>query len=371
MAIAAPRVTIIGSGNADLTAAYHLSLHGCDTCLYGAPGFTGPLDDIREHGGIRALETLNGVNLSFAGFREIHTVTDDIQEAVAFSDILILPVPSFAQLALFESMLPHLKDNQMIVLLPGNYGSLELRRRQKELGYQQDLIFVDAISIPWACRISGPAEVAIMGIKEYLPLAALPASRTDEAIERLTPVMPLPLKALANVIAAGLENINYAGHPLLTTLNMGLLENFRGDFNYYKDCCSTATARAAAVMEEERIQIGKAMGLELVPELEAMNSLYAMDCETVYEVNRTSETHGKIISAPDSSEHRYITEDAAYLLVPCKEFARLTGTTTPMIDACLNIDNAYNNADYLATGRNLKAMGLDGLNVEQIMAAVA
>lgn len=370
MAIA-PRVTIIGSGNAGLTAAYHLSLHGCDTCLYGAPGFTGPLDDIRQRGGIQALETLNGVNLSFAGFSEIHTVTEDIQEAVAFSDILLLPVPSFAQVALFESMLPYLRDNQMIVLLPGNYGSLELRRRQKELGYQQNLVFVDAISIPWACRISGPAEVAIMGIKEYLPLAALPASRTAEAIERLTPVMPLPLSGLINVIAAGLENINFGGHPLLTTLNMGLLENFKGDFNYYKDCCSTATARAAAVMEDERLQIGKALGIELVPELEAMNNLYAMTCTTVYEVNRTSETHGKINSAPDSSGHRYITEDAAYLLAPCKEFARLTGIVTPMIDACLTIDNAYNNTDYLTTGRNLKAMGLEGLTVDEIMATVA
>ncbi len=365
------RVTVIGSGNAGLTAAYHLSLNGADVCLYGAPGFDAPLEDIKTKGGIHAIESLNGVGLSFSGFSKIHSVTNDIKEAVNFSDILILPVPSFAQIPLFDSMLPHLKDGQMLVIMPGNYGSLALKKRMQDKGFKLDITFVDAISIPWACRISGPAEVAIMGIKEYLPFSALPASRNQEVLDRLTPVMPLPMKPLKNVIAAGLENINFGGHPLLTTLNMGLLENFKGDFNYYIDCCSEATARAAAVMEEERIQIGHAMSLNLVPELEAMNSLYAMDCNTVYEVNRTSETHGKINSAPDNASHRYITEDAAYLLVPCKEFARLTNTPTPMIDACLTIDNAYNDTDYMKTGRNLEAMGLEQLSVEEIMALVA
>ncbi len=51
-------------------------------------------------------------------------------------------------------------------------------------------------------------------------------------------------------------------------------------------------------MEQERQAIGKALGVSLLPELEAMNALYAMDCESVYEVNRTSETHGKLNSAP-------------------------------------------------------------------------
>lgn len=48
-------VTVIGAGNAGLTAAYHLSLHGCNVCLYGSPGFDEPLDDIEQKGGIEAV----------------------------------------------------------------------------------------------------------------------------------------------------------------------------------------------------------------------------------------------------------------------------------------------------------------------------
>jgi len=366
------RVSIIGSGNAGLTAAYHFSLHGANVCLYGAQGFDQPLTDIEQRGGIEALASFNDVPLDFAGFQPIDMVTRELKQAVAYSDLLILPVPSFAQEPLFTAMLPHLHDGQTIMLMPGNYGSLVLNQIKNDLGYQElDITFVDAISIPWATRIVGPAQLAILGMKEFLPVAALPAHRTSSAIEQLQQVMPLPLTPLCNVISAGLENINFGGHPLLTTLNMGLLENFDGQFNYYKDCCSVSTAKAAAVMEKERQAVGKALNLDLEPELDAMNALYAMQCETVYEINRTSETHGKLNSAPNSASNRYITEDAAYLLVPCFEFGKLTGIPTPLVNACLQIDNAYNDTNYFQSGRTLEKMGLAGMSVTEIMDFVA
>ena len=48
------RVSVIGSGNAGLTAAYHFSLIGAKVCLYGSKGFDQPLFDIEQHGGIEA-----------------------------------------------------------------------------------------------------------------------------------------------------------------------------------------------------------------------------------------------------------------------------------------------------------------------------
>lgn len=368
----APRVSVIGSGNAGLTAAYHFTLQGADVCLYGAEGFDQPLADIEQRGGIEALASFNDVPLAYAGFQAIDKVSRDLEETLAYSDLLVLPVPSFAQEPLFNQMLPYLRDGQIIMLMPGNYGSLVLNKIKEEQGYGDlDLTFVDAISIPWATRIVGPAELAILGMKEFLPVAAFPANRTRQAIEALQPVMPLPLTPLGNVIEAGLENINFGGHPLLTTLNMGLLENYDGQFNYYKDCCSVSTAKAAAVMENERQAIGKALGLALLPELDAMNALYDMDCQSVYEVNRTSETHGKLNSAPNSASNRYITEDAAYLLVPCYELGQLAGVETPLITSCLHIDNAYNETNYFTTGRTLQKMGLANLSVDEIMDFVA
>lgn len=366
------KVSVFGAGNAGLTAAYHFTQQGCQVALYGAEGFDEQIHAIADNGGITSLAHYHGISLDYSGFEFIDCLTTDIKQAIAYSDILILPVPSFAQVPLFKKMLPHLTDHQTIVLMPGNYGSLELNQLKKDLGYQTlKLNFVDAISIPWATRIIGNAEVAILGMKSFLPIAAFPASKTDEIIALLQPIFPLKLTALANVIAVGLENINFGGHPLMTTLNIGLLENFPGKFNYYTDCCSPATAKACAEMDKERLAVGQAMGLSLKPELQAMNELYNMDAQSVYELNKTSETHSSVNSAPDSSKNRYITEDAPYLLVPCVEFAKLMNIDTPIATSVLHLTNAFNETDYFSSGRTLEKMGLSNMTMSEITMAVS
>lgn len=368
----AKKVAVFGAGNAGLTAAYHFTQQGCQVALYGSEGFDEQIHAISANGGITSLTQYHGISLDYSGFEIIDCLTNDIKQAIDYSDILILPVPSFAQVPLFKSMLPHLTDHQTIVLMPGNYGSLELNQVKNALGYQSlKLTFVDAISIPWATRITGNAEIAILGMKSFLPIAALPASKTEEIIALLQPIFPLKLTALSNVIAAGLENINFGGHPLMTTLNIGLLENFPGKFNYYTDCCSPATAKACAEMDKERLAVGKAMGLTLKSELQAMNELYNMDAQSVYELNKTSATHGSVNSAPDSSKNRYITEDAPYLLVPCIEFAKLMNVDTPIAISVLHLTNAFNETDYFSSGRTLEKMGLSNMSLSEITTAIS
>jgi len=369
---ASPKVAVFGAGNAGLTAAFHFTQQGCQVALYGSEGFDEQIHAIAANGGITSLAKFHDTSLDYAGFEHIDCLTTDIKQAIAYSDILILPVPSFAQVPLFKEMLPHLSDNQTIVLMPGNYGSLELNQLKNDLGYQNlKLTFVDAISIPWATRITGNAEIAILGMKSFLPIAALPASKTDEMIALLQPIFPLKLTPLENVIAAGLENINFGGHPLMTTLNIGLLENFPGKFNYYTDCCSPATAKASEKLDQERLAVGSALGLNLKTELEAMNELYDMNAKSVYELNKTSETHGSVNSAPDSSKNRYITEDAPYLLVPCVEFAQLMNIDTPIATSILHLTSAFNEEDYFSSGRTLEKMGLNDMTAAEIIAKIS
>ncbi|WP_034602597.1 NAD/NADP-dependent octopine/nopaline dehydrogenase family protein [Clostridiisalibacter paucivorans] len=362
------KVSIIGAGNGGVTAAYHLSKIGNSVCIYDLPEFDTQIKAINENGGIKALAELHDCEMLFSGFENITKATTDIKEAVEFSDVIIMICPSFAQETLFRNMLPHLKDGQTIVLMPGNYGGLVLNKIKNDSSRADlDITFVDAISIPWACRAVEPGEITIMGIKEFLPMSVFPYSKLEDVKTKLDNLLPLKLEFLQNPIIAGLENINFGGHPLLTTLNMGILENFNGEFNYYRDCCSTATANAAAKMDKERLSVGHAFGFKLRTELEAMNALYNSDCKTVYEFNRASTTHAKINSAPASSKSRYITEDVAYLLVPCYEFAKLARLEVPIVESCIHIASAYNDENYFETGRTLEKMGLKDMSIKEIV----
>lgn len=366
------KVTVIGAGNGGVTAAYHFAKLGHQVCIYDDPKFDTQIKAIQKAGGIQALAEDHGCQMCFPGFSKIELATTDIAQAMAFADIFVMVAPSFAQEPLFATMLPHLKDNQTLLLMPGNYGGLVLKKMLKDHGKQDlKITFADAISIPWACRIVSPGVITIMGIKEFLPISIMENGQTKEqARDKIKDILPIPVEVLANPVAAGLENINFGGHPLLTTLNMGILENYNGEFNYYKDCCSTATAKAAARMDLERLSVGKALGIHLRTELEAMNALYASDYATVYEFNRASTTHGKINNAPNSSKARYITEDVAYLLVPCYELAKICGLKVPIVESCINIASAYNDTNYFETGRTLEKMGFGGMDFETFKAEI-
>lgn len=362
------KITVIGAGNGGVTAAFHFSKQGHEVCIYDQPKFSVQIDAIKKQGGIKALEEINDVNLILPGFEEISLVTTSMKEAVAFSDMLVMVVPSFAQEILFELMVPYLNNDHILFSMPGNYASLVLNNKKNEMGYDNlNLTFVDAMTIPWACRLFDPGEVAVMGIKEFIYAGVLPNSESEFAIKKINNFFPIEVKALSNVIEAGLENINFGGHPLVTTLNMGLLENFEGKFNYYSDCVSPSTDKASGKMEEERLSIGNELGFHLKPELVMMNALYNSDAKSVYEFNKTSITHGKIHSAPDSAKSRYITEDVPNILVPCHEFASLLNLDVPIIESCIRIASAYNDVDYLESGRTLEKMGLKQMTKEDIL----
>lgn len=354
------KVTVIGAGNGGMTAAYHFAKEGHSVCIYDNPNFSTQIDAINDNGGITALAEHHGEEMMFPGTEKITKATTDIEEALEFSTMLVMICPSFAQEVLFKEMIPYLTENHKLIIMPGNYGGMVLEKMKNDAGKQDlNMVFVDAISIPWACRIVSPGVISIMGIKSFLPMSISPQERsTAELQQEIQSVFPIPLEFLDDSIHAGLENINFGGHPLLTTLNMGILENFDGQFNYYRDCCSTATANAAAKMDKERLSVGAAWGYDLRTELEAMNSLYDSNYDSVYEFNRASTTHVKIDSAPASSKNRYITEDVPYLLVPCYELAKAKGIKVPIVESCIHIASAYNNENYFETGRTLEKMGL-------------
>ncbi len=361
------KVSVIGAGNGGMTAAYHFAKQGHSVCLYDSPQFPKQIEAVQERGGIDALDEAHDVPMILGGRQTDILATCDAETAATFADILVMVAPSFAQEILFEQLLPFLKDGQTLVLMPGNYGGLVLNRIAHEQRPELNIAFADAISIPWACRIHEPGVITIMGIKEFLPMSIYPKSMdTPKRRKLIENVIPIPVEFLDNPIQAGMENINFGGHPLLTTLSMGILENFDGNFNYYRDTCSPATSNACAHMDKERLSVGEAYGFPLRTELEAMNALYDMHYDSVYELNRGSVTHSKIDKAPNSSHHRYITEDVAYLMVPLYELATLAGIKLPVVESCIHIASAYNDEDYFKKGRTLKDMGLDGMSVEEI-----
>ena len=363
------KITILGAGNGGMAMAYSLARQGNEVCIYDSPKFPAQINAVKEKGGIEAVAELNGAPMLDAGFAKIALATTDIQEAMKFADILMMVCPSFAQEIMFGDMIPYLRDGMKLFIVPGNYGGLILNKKLQHSEKKGiDITFMDTISLPWATRLAHPGAVAIMGVKEFMPLSIFPKEKRTPELEALVnDVFPIRPEFLANPIVAALENINFGAHPVLSVLNMGVCENFNGQFSFYGDCCSTAVAKVEDALDRERLAVGVSLHMHLRTELDANKALYSSNAKCIYDFNRQSSVHSKIKNAPASSKARYITEDVPYLFVPFCELADLCGVEIPIAKALVTLSSYYNDEDYMKTGRTLAKMGFNHWTKQEIL----
>lgn len=366
------KVSILGAGNGGMALSFHLSSLGTEVLLWADKDHASAIDGINQLGGIEAIETktINGkvCKASMSGFTKIAKTTTDMKEAIEYSDVIVMLVPAYAQEEIFAKAMPHLRDGQIIVLLPGNFGSLVLSNMMKEAGINKDVIIVEGMSIPHACRRAEAGKVYISSVKRAMDVAAFPGNRTYEAIDRLQDVLPLMLLAKKNVLEVAFSNVNMVVHPGTATLNMGLIESRDGNFFFYKEGMSNAVGKVLDKIDEERLAIGEKLNLNLKTFTEIGEIIYNIHSESVHDFAIKSPGHNTL--APKSCKDRYIVEDTPYLLVPVSEFGKLAGVTCNAINSIINIDNIYNDADYYQEGRNLSKLGFTNKTAEEIIGFV-
>ena len=110
------RVCIMGAGNGGFAAAADLTLRGFEVTLYEDPKFA---DSIRE---IRDDKTIHLEGVGPVGTAVLRKVTTDLADAVSDVDIIMPMSPAFAQEAVANSLVPHIREGMIIYLVPGSCG---------------------------------------------------------------------------------------------------------------------------------------------------------------------------------------------------------------------------------------------------------
>ena len=86
---------------------------------------------------------------------------------------------------------------------------------------------------------------------------------------------------------------------------------------------------------------------------------------SVYESVASCETI-RSIKSPESLNHRYLTEDIGYGLVPMSFIAKYLDLSTPIIDSLINIACVLNKVDYWKEGLNIQDLGIDKIDPNSI-----
>lgn len=352
--------TVIGAGHGGKAMAAHLALMGFPTTLYNRTA---------DH--IYAIKELGGIELGSydggpRGLGKLACVTSNMAEALEKAEMIMVVVPSSAHVVIAKACAPYLKDGQIVVLHPGRTcGAIEFAKVLREQNCHADVIISEAETFIYASRSDGPAQARIFRIKEAVPLAALPATRTQIVLDMIHEAYPQFIDGV-NVLQTGLNNMGAIFHPALTILNSGRIESTHGDYQFYIDGVTPSVTRVLEALDRERVTVASSLGIRARTALEWLKLAYDTSGEDLYEAIQNQPGYYGI-KAPPTLNHRYIFEDVPMSLVPIASLGQRYGVSVRGMDSIIRVASIMQHTDYWRRGRTIDKLGIDNLSVGEIM----
>ena len=350
---------IIGGGNGGQAIAGHLSLRGENVRLFDVVPAT--VDAINAKGGIQ-------LHHAVEGFGKLEFATTSMEKVMDGADNVMIVLPSLYHRDIAKQMVPYIKDGMTVFLHPeSSCGAISFRKVMDEMNCTADIVLGAAGTLLYSVRIQEPGEVYVFGQKSEVPMAALPASDNDKLAAAIRPALPW-FVLVENTLKTSLGNINAMMHPAPMLLNTSRIE---ADpfipFQYYWEGMTPSIGMYVEAMDQERIAVAKALGLELRSIREDYVAMYEWgDKDTpLYQLCKNNPGYEGIMTS-DTLATRYVLEDIPFSLEPIQAIAQVAGVPTPKIDAIVTIARTIL-GDKMQVGRNAKTMGIDHLTKEQLL----
>jgi opine dehydrogenase len=264
-----------------------------------------------------------------------------------------------------DSIQNDLRDGQIVVLHPGRtLGAIEFNKVLCDQGCKAEVTVAEAGTFIYASRSDGPAQARVFRIKDAVPLAALPATRTAQVLAALAPVYPQFIDGI-NVLRTGLDNMGAIFHPALTLLNAGRIESTHGDYEFYIEGVTPSVARVLEALDRERVTVAASLGIRAQTAQEWLKMAYDAEGEDLNEaIHNQPGYYG--IKAPSTLNHRYIFEDIPMSLVPIAALGQHYGVSVRGMDAIIRLACIIHRTDYWRRGRTLEKLGINRLSVTEL-----
>lgn len=350
------RIAVIGAGNGGQSIAGYLALQRYETSLYDID--VNKMDILKQKGGIQLMGRIEG-------FGKIDCITTDIAEAVKDAEIVMVTTVANAHRAVAKSIAPFIEEGQVIILNPGRTcGALVFNETLKAEGCTKRYYLGEAQTLVYACRVIENGKVNVIGVKDEVLLAGLPAADTDYILSKINPIYSCFKKA-DNVLRTSLENIGAMFHPCVCLFNAATIER-QDEFWFYRDM-TEQVAHFIEKFDEERLAVGKAYGVNLLSVKEWIKFAYKdTDGETLCERMKNNPAYHDI-KAPGTIFTRQLTEDIPTGVLPIMELGKAAGVEVPLLTSMVNTIEALLDIDLHTNGRSLKNLGLEGKSKDEIL----
>ena len=354
------KVAILGSGNGALAMAFEWARAGHDIYMYDFPQFDKQIQAINAAGGIYSEGQMEG-------FQKVAYAGHDIALCLKDAPLVFAVGPAYSTEPFGKACAPYAEKGQIYVVCPSSCMGAILFKKALGLSIEDNSIIVsDTSTLPYAVRIIADGKIAVYNrLGGGCLLATLPSSKNDEVYDILKPVHPCIEKG-KNIFQTCLQNANPMLHPCITTLNAARIEG-PNDFFFYEEGVTPGVGRLLKAIDDERIAIGAALGLEIEndPHISIRQGYMT---EENYDHAYATAPGFTGIHAQTQLDYRYYNEDAGFGLVLWVDLADRLGLEIPTIRAMLQIVSAIMGRDYKAEkARTLDTLGLAEYPLEQLL----
>jgi len=358
------KITVLGAGAGGTATAFDCAFHGHEVRLFDFAGFPDNIAAIAAQGGIRAEGALSGFGpVAYAGH--------DLDQALAGAELVFVVGPAYSTEPFGHALAGKLQPGQAVIVTPGSCGGALAFKQAAGLALEDDAVRVaETSTLHYAVRVTEPGRIRVfLKLRAGNLLAALPGRHTAAILALVADVYP-GMEPAQNVLQTSLQNANPVIHPAVTLCNAARIEMTGGDFLFYEDGVSDGVGRVIESVDQERIAIGRALGVEILPDPEmGMRQGYMLENDYGQGYRLAPGFRG--IGAQPQLDHRYLNEDVGYGLVFMSRLARQAGVPTPAMDAVIRLASIVMNRDYEAESlRTPAGLGLEGDSAEALRALV-
>ena len=356
------QITVLGAGAGGTAVAFDCASHGHDVRVFDFEQFPDNIAKIAEQGGIHA-------DGDISGFAEIAYSGHDIDDALQGAELIYVVGPAYSIEPFGQAVAGKLQAGQTVIVTPSSCGGALAFKRAAGLAVDDDSIRVaETSTLHYAVRLTEPGSVRVfLKLKAGNLLAALPQQHTHDILELIKDVYA-SMEPATSVLQTSLQNANPIIHPAVTLSNAARIEMTGGEFLFYEEGVSDSVGRLIEALDNERIAIGKALGITVLPDpVMGMRQGYMLEANYGSGYRKAPGFLG--IGAQPQLDHRYINEDVGYGLVFMSKLGQQAGVATPGIDAIIAVASIVMARDYRADAlRTPQSLGIAELSVQELAA---
>jgi len=359
------KFTIIGCGNSGLIHAAKLYEKGHEVALLKTSNTNGRFFDIiQEENGFKVKDdTVQGNGRSF--FVKPALITRNVKEAIQFADIIMVMTTTLQHEYVAELIASHVRDGQIIILVPGYMGSLIFKKYIKK-----DVTYSEWETTAYNGRIVNNEYVRISFYNPRNAISVLPVAKTLEVLNLLSQCFDNTKYTRKHILESAFHNPNMIVHPIGILFSASRIEYSNGEFWMYREAFTPSVVNVIKAFDVQKNKVLQAFDCDPLDYFEAAKwrneEDLSIDAMAVFRSFADSSNKG-----PSFINHRYLLEDVPMGLGLYISVAKLVGVDTSIQEGITALASALLNRDLKSEARTIQyLLNKDDIKIEDVKRSI-